>query len=456
MKKKISLCVSSQTPYVRFKVSSEDLYDKYGDIPEPLPLDMLTESEDFVYAPGGVTRLIPPLLRALYKRKLIEKPHWVSLNPLGPEKAVSGGMILHSVEMSPRESTRYGRFKEALWKNIHGVEQTPIPKDYFPGYALFNWLVAKKMLDLHDEYDFDLFYVHDFQLLLAGSMLGPTAPRVFRWHIPIDMQEMLPSWRSLLLRYMEDYDVVITGCKKYKESLLKSGFRGKVHQQYPHINPEDYDRPSYSEMNQFCQKYGIGEDDEVILVVARLDPMKGQDVAIKGLAHIARSFPNLKLVLIGDGSFSSSRRGGLGLPKGLRWKKELDKLSKSLGVSDRVIFTGYVPKEELESAYLRANVVVLPSVLEGFGLVVLEGWQYKNPVIVSSEAGVAELVEDGVNSYVFDPSNPRELGEKIKTILSKPKLASEIAERGHETVKQCYLERNVDRIWSLFMEILEG
>lgn len=456
MRKKISLCVSSQTPYVRFKTSSEDLYDKYGSIPEPLPLNMLTEGEDFVYAPGGVTRLLFPLLRTLYKRKLIEKPHWVSLNPLGPERVVSKGIILHSVEMSPRESMRYGNFKEALWKNIHGVEQTPIPKDHFPGYALFNWLVAKKMLDLHDEYDFDLLYIHDFQLLLSGSMLGPTAPRVLRWHIPIYMREMLPSWRSLLLRYMESYEMIITGCKKYKESLLKAGFRGKVRQQYPHINPDDYDRPPYSKVNQFCQKFGIGEDDEVALVVGRLDPMKGQDIAIKGIAHIARGFPNLKLVLIGDGSFSSSRRGGLGLPKGLKWKKELDKLSKSLGVSDRVIFTGYVCKEELESAYLRADVIVLPSVLEGFGLVVLEGWQYKKPVIASSEAGVSELMKNGVNGYVFDPDNPRELGEKIKTILSKPKLASEIAERGHETVKQHYVEKAADNIWSLFMEILEG
>lgn len=456
MKKKISLCVSSQTPYVRFKASSEDLYDKYGDIPDPLPLDMLTEGEDFIYAPGGVTRLLPPLLKTLYKKGLIGRPHWVSLNPLGPGKTVSKGIVLHSVEMDPHESTRYGRFKEAMWKNIHGVEQTPIPRDYFPGYGLFNWLVAKKMLDLHDAHNFDLFCIHDFQLLLAGSMLGPTAPRVFWWHIPIDMRGMLPSWRSLLLRYMESYDAVITGCKKYKESLLKAGFRGKAYQQYPYINPEEYSRPSYSKINQFCQKFGIGEDDEVVLVVARLDPMKGQDVAIKGLAHIARSFPNLKLVLIGDGSFSSSRRGGLGLPKGMRWKKELDKLSKSLNVSDRAIFTGHVPNEELESAYIRADVVVLPSVLEGFGLVVLESWQYKTPVIVSSESGAAELVEDGENSYVFDPSNPRELGEKIKTILSKPKLASEIAERGYESVKQCYLKRNVDRIWSLFMEILEG
>lgn len=456
MRKRLSLCVGTQTPYVRFKASSEDLYDKYGEVPKPMPLSMLTEGEDFDYAPGGVTRLIPPLLRSLYRDGLIEKPHWISLNPLGPEVSESEGMVLHGIELDPRESAHYGRFKEAIWKNLHGVEQTPIPRDYFPGYALFNWMAAKRMLDLHSENEFDLFYVHDFQLLLTGSMLGPTASKIFRWHIPLRSEEMLPEWRSFLLRYMEDYDAVITSCRSYKQSLLKMGFRGKVHQVYPHIDPNEYGEPPRSKVNRFCHEHGIGDEDQVMLVVARLDPMKGQDVAIKGLAYIARRYPNLKLVLVGDGSFSSAKRGGLGLPKGLRWKGELDGLARSLGVEDRIIFTGYCAGEALESAYVRSDVVALPSVLEGFGLTVLEGWHYRKPVIVSSKAGVAELVEDGVNSYVFDPSNPRELADKIEAVISDPERAEKVAERGHEAAEQCHADKAVKRIWDIFMRTLGG
>jgi glycosyltransferase involved in cell wall biosynthesis len=454
MKKKVSLCVGTQTPYVRFKASSEDLYDKYGEVPEPMPLSMLTEDEDFVYTPGGVTRLVPPLLKSLYRDGLTEKPHWISLNPLGPEVSVGEGIVLHNIELEPRESSRYGRFKEAIWKNLHGVEQTPIPRNYFQGYALFNWMVAKRMLDLHSENEFDLFYVHDFQLLLTGSMLGPTATKIFRWHIPLRSEEMLPEWRSFLLRYMEDYDAVIVSCRSYKESLLKMGFRGKVYQVYPHIDPSEYGEPPRSRVNQFCHEFGIGDEDQVALVVARLDPMKGQDAAIKGVAYIARRYPNLKLVLVGNGSFSSAKRGGLGLPKGLRWKRELDRVAKSLGVEDRIIFTGYCAGEALESAYVRSDFVILPSVLEGFGLTALEGWQYRKPVIVSSNAGVAELVEDGVNSYLFDPATPKELSEKIDAILSNPEGAEEVAERGHETVAQCHADKGVKRIWDIFTRTL--
>lgn len=456
MREKISFCVSSQTPLVRFNASLGDLYDKYGEMPEPLPLEMLTEGEDYVYAPGGVTRILPPLLKGLYERELIEKPHWVSLNPLGPETAFTESVILHSIELEPHESIQYGRFKESIWKNVHGVEQEPIPREDFPGYALYNWLTAKKMLDLHSEMNFDLFYVHDFQLLQAGSMLGPSAPKLFRWHIPIEIEDMLPQWRDFLLHYLDDYDCVIVSCKEYEEKIRKAGFEGELYQLYPHINPEDYRVPSYTQQEKFCDKFDIGEDDQVVLVVARLDPMKGQNIAIKGISHLTRKYPNLKLLLVGNGSFSSSKRGGLGLPKGMRWKEELDSVSNSLGISDRVIFTGYIPDGELASAFTRADVVVLPSILEGFGLTVLEGWQYKNPVIVSSKAGVAELIDDGENSYTFDPSNPKDLAEKIDALLSNSKHATEMGERGFETVKKCHLKVITKELWSIVEEVLEG
>ncbi|MBS3814997.1 MAG: glycosyltransferase family 4 protein [Hadesarchaea archaeon] len=455
MQGRIGLCVSTQTPLARFKSSLGELYDKYGEVPDPLPLDMLAEGEDFVLAPGGVTRLLPPILKSLYEQGFIEKPHWISLNPMGPETALSEETILHSIELAPRASANYGRFKEAIWKNVHGVEQGLIPRESFSGYALYNWLTAKKMLELHSQFKFDLFYIHDFQLLQTGAMLGPTAPKIFRWHIPLDMDNMLPEWQDFILDYLNNYEAVIVSCEEYKKNLEKAGFDGKLHQLYPHIDPQEYSNPTPSRVSDFCSEYDIEEDDKVALVVARLDPMKGQNVAIKGMAQIARKHPDLKLVLVGNGSFSSSEKGGLGLPKGLRWKKELDSLASSLNIDDRVIFTGFISDEELEAAYTRSNLVILPSILEGFGLTVLEAWRYSKPVIVSSEAGVSELVNDKENSFIFNPEKPRELAEKMDYLLSNSERMKEIGERGNETVQDLYLDKAVENLREIMEEVLE-
>jgi len=254
---------------------------------------------------------------------------------------------------------------------------------------------------------------------------------------------------------LESYDAVIVSCRKYAKSLSSAGFKGKVYQIYPHVDEQMHKgRVPTSMVGQFCEKFGIKGDDLVILVVARLDPIKGQDVAIKAMPSILKRFPTAKLVLAGDGSFSSSRRGGLGLPKGARWLDKLEGLAKRLGVGDNLIFTRYLTRDELRAAYSRANVVVLPSKLEGFGLVVIEGWLYKKPVVVSSRAGVAELVMDGENGYTFNPGEPGELASKIMTLFSKPERASEVGERGFQTAKTCFLEKSSALIWEVFQKVV--
>ncbi|GAI53406.1 unnamed protein product, partial [marine sediment metagenome] len=174
-----------------------------------------------------------------------------------------------------------------------------------------------------------------------------------------------------------DFVVALRG-KKYKRSLSKAGFKGRVYHIYPHIDERMHGRVSDVKVKQFCERFGINDDDKIILTVARLDPIKGQDIAVRALARVAKRFPQVKLVLAGNGSFSSTRRGGLGLPKGVRWLDRLERLASKLGVRQRTIFTRYLTEEELKAAYTRADVVVLPSVLEGFGLTVVEGWIYKS------------------------------------------------------------------------------
>jgi len=430
------------------------LFEKYGDLPKPTPLRALLEGEDFDHTPGGVTGMVAPLLQRMYKEEKIRTPHWVAINPMGPEMTSFGGIVLHRIEMEPHELTGYGYFKEAMWKNVHGLEQTWVPRKQFADYALFNWRYAKKMMDLHSEIEFDLFYMHDFQLLLTGSMTGPAARKILRWHIPLDMKKMTPGWRTFLLRYLDDYDAVIVSCKKYKRSLLKAGFKGRVYQIYPHIDERAHGQASDAKVKQFCERFGISDDDTIILVVARLDPIKGQDTTVRALARVAKRFPRAKLVLVGNGSFSSARKGGLGLPKGARWLDKLERLASKLGIRERIVFTRYLTGDELRAAYTRADVIVLPSVLEGFGLAVLEGWMYKKPVVVSSGAGVSELIIDGENGRLFPPNDHEELASKIIEVLSKPETAGEMGKRGFETVKRCYVRQGIQSLLNVFSEVL--
>lgn len=455
----LKLCVNSQTPLMRFKVGARELAQKYRNLPDIVPISRLKEGEDYDFSPGGVTRMVYPLLKQMLNQGIITNPHWVSLNPTGPARANIDGITLDHVVLKAEKMKGYGYAKEVIWNVIHGIQQELssvfIWKDEYSDYTHYNRLCSELILKLDSEHDFDLFYIHDFQQLPVGFMLHTLKPKIFRWHIPFDEATIPEDWRQFLSSYIKSYDAVIVSCRRYLEALKRFGFGGKAHYIYPYIDPSIYKQPSKAQLDEFCDKFDIKESDEVVLVVARLDPMKAQDRAIKAIAHLVREIPEVRLILAGNGSFSSSKHG-LALAKGSKWLNEMRKLARNLKIEDRVIFTGYLTHAELEAAYARCSLTVLPSIREGFGLVVIESWLYKKPAIVSSNAGIAEIIIDGENGLLYDPANPEELASKIRELLQDTEKAAAIGERGYEASKKCHIDEGVKLESELLLKIMEG
>lgn len=445
------LLVNTQTPLIRFNLSYDALIKKYGKLQDPLDLSQLKEGEDYIVSPGGVTRMIYPLLLRLREHS----PHWVSLNPNAPPRIVVNNIVIHNLDI-PRSRLRgYGYVKETIWRLFHRLIDMinvgdVVWSDDYVDYLYYNRRVAEFIRGLDFREDFDLVYIHDFQQLPVGQMLGGIKPRAFRWHIPLDF--IPQDWTALMSTYLNGYDVIIVSTRRYAETVRKLGYRGRVEHIYPYVDPSQYIRPSRSDIEKFSDRFNISRDDYVILVVARMDPMKGQDRVIKALPRI-RS--NVKLILVGDGSFSSSRTG-LGLSKGEEWASHLKALSRELGVEDRVIFVGYASPTELAAAYSRADVVVLPSIAEGFGLVVIEAWIYGKPVVVSNKAGVAEIIRNGHNGLIIDPDDPEGIAWSIERVLHDEDLASELARNGASTMYSCCtIDVGIKAEVNLFKEIIE-
>ena len=446
---KPKICIVTQTPLLRFKLDYGELLDKYGTLPDPVPFNYLTEGVDYEFAPGGVPKMVYPMQRLMIEKGLIDDAHWISLNMMGPERVLVDDILIHSITLEPKYVAPYTRLKERIWAEIHNIERKPVGAVEFSAYARYNWLCADKMFKL---LPIDVFYIHDFHQLLVGNMIGLAAPTVFRWHIPFNLDHTSGHIRRFIIRCVESFGGVIVSCKRDLEGLIRAGYQGRAYQTYPYINQYRWTDPSDAESDEFCKRFGINEDDTLILAVARMDPIKGQDIAIKALQQV----PNAKLMLIGNGSFTSSEKGGLAHPKGSDWNVYLKKLVSDLGLEDRVIFTGFMPDNVLKAAYKRCDLLVFPSHTEGFGLVVVEAWMYRKPVVVSTGAGVSELVMDGLNGYTFEPGNVPELVDKINTVLASPDDAKCIGERGYETAAQCYIEEGASVVWDVWSEVMTG
>jgi len=449
----LKICVNTQTPLVRFNLSYDELLEKYNELPDPVPLKMLHEGVDYDFTTGGVTTMVYPLLKKMLSEKRIKNPHCVVLNPVGSHRVSVNSIVIHNISLETMALDDYSRFKEAIWRNVHHLEKTPINPKHLTGFGRYNWTCCEKMLNLQIENNFDIFYIHDFQQLPIGAMLGPNVHKIFRWHIPFD-SNFKTSWRNFIVKYMEDYEAVILSCKKYVDELEKTGFKGKAYWIYPHLNEANYSKPSNSEINDFCERFGITENERVVLVVGRVVPIKGQDTVVKALPKILKRFPDTKLVLAGNGSFSGSVKGGLGLMKTPVWRGVLEYLIKDLDVENNVVFTGYLPQDELNAAYERADLTVFPSLKDGFGLVPVESWLHKKTCIISRGAGISELIKEGENGLLFIPKKHVELSEKIMYLLSKPEAGYRMGEKGFETAKKCSLKNGMKSVSNVFSEVV--
>jgi glycosyltransferase involved in cell wall biosynthesis len=456
---KLRICVNTQTPLVQF-LKPPPPGDSLVRSRTPLDLGRLVEGVDYRYSPGGVTRMVLPLVERLQADGVVGEVHWVSLNPNGPPVVRLPQITLHNVSLPDPRMRSYGQTKEVIWGTVHGTAEGDgasemFWSDDFAEFAYYNRRTAELIRQLDAAEDFDLFYIHDFQQLPIGAMLDTLKPKILRWHIPFDGAVIPDTWRPRITAYLDSYDAVVVSTRGYLEALRAFGYQGRGVRMYPYVDPTEYSRPSRAASGASVARFGIGDEDEVALVVARMDPMKGQDRALRAFASVRHRCPELKLVLVGNGSFSGSAQG-LALTKSARWRAALEALAGELGIADRVVFTGHVSQEELDAFYERSLFTVLPSIQEGFGLVAIESWLHGRAAIITDQAGVAELVRPGENALLYRPDDVAALGRYMARLASDPQRRAALARAGRRSARPCTVGQAAKSEARLFRSLLEA
>ena len=454
--KQFRICVNSQTPFVKFLIPNHELLEKYASLRHPVRLEDLQQGEDYQYTPGGVTAMVFPLLKRMHEQSIIYDPIWVSLGSNAPEEVQVDHIRLFHVQLAEGDALRYANFKESIWNEIHGTGKFHINPEEYESFIRYNWLSAQEMLKLLR--DTDLYFIHDFQQLLTGGLIGPSAPALLQWHIPFRLESVSPKLKTFVLKSIEGFDSMIVSTRRDMEGLIHAGYRGRAFQIYPYVDREQWTPPTDEDRARLGEVASLkeGDDESVLLIVARMDSIKAQDVAIKALSRVSKNRQDLKLLLIGNGSFSGSSKGGLALPKSTIWKNHLQKLVRELKLEERAILAGYQPVGVIRAAYERALATLVPSRAEGFGLTTVESWLYKTPVIVSTGAGSSELVIDDVNGYTFPPGDDEALAERIRMMVDAKEAARKMGEKGFDSASICEIGRTIQSLRRVFEETIHA
>jgi glycosyltransferase involved in cell wall biosynthesis len=222
-------------------------------------------------------------------------------------------------------------------------------------------------------------------------------------------------------------DCVITVSNAMADELLKLGFpQDKIRPCWNGVDPVKYDPARVSNEDRLAlrRRYGVQDHETLLFFIGRLVTVKGVDKLVRAMPQILKDFPNTKLLILGIGDMEN----------------ELRSTADGLGIHDRVIFrTEFVSEEERIRHYAAADIVVLPSLYEPFGIVCTEAMSMAKPIVVGARGtnGMREQIipsgekQCGIHVNPFDP---KDVAWGIIQVLQLPDKGLQLGKNGRQRV----------------------
>jgi glycosyltransferase involved in cell wall biosynthesis len=194
----------------------------------------------------------------------------------------------------------------------------------------------------------------------------------------------------------------------------------KIIKIYSGIELEKFIPAPDKERSRLKEMWGLKDDEAVIGMVSKLWEGKGHILLIQAFETILNRFPNVKLIIVGEGYL----------------KGKLKNMVSSKGLDNNVLFTGF--QDNVREVLACVDVAVLPSYFEGMGRVLLEAMAMEKPVVGTRVGGIPDLIEDRVNGFLVEPGNEIQLTEAILKILTEKKLAKQLGANGRRKIESRY------------------
>jgi phosphatidylinositol alpha-1,6-mannosyltransferase len=206
-----------------------------------------------------------------------------------------------------------------------------------------------------------------------------------------------------------------------RRSLVAAGIdAGKIAVIYNGVDVEDFEHQT--PVDAVRERFGLA-GKRIVLTVARLDAHKGHDMVLRALPEILAAVPDTVYVVTGLGGM----------------RRRLEDLGAELGVTDRVVFTGHLPRPDVIALYKACEVFVMASRIqdgaaEGFGIAFIEAGAVGKPVVGGRSGGVPDAVADGVSGVLVDPEDPHDIARAVTRIMLDADLAGRLGNSGYRRV----------------------
>lgn len=252
-----------------------------------------------------------------------------------------------------------------------------------------------------------------------------------KWSISSDIsslsQKIAQTVERIILKLMPT--CFLTCSATSRNDLIKNGVRKASISVIPYgINLSEYGLNAQKKPFQICY-------------IGRLVHYKNIDTVIRAVKKAAEVLPQIKFIVAGKGPY----------------EKQLKVLTASCGLEKKVIFAGRIPADAKVRLLSESQLMVQPSLVEGFGITVIESFACATPVLSSNVMPLPELVQDGINGMTIAPFDDKTWALNLCNYLSDPKKCKKQGEQGKKLVVEKYTNSKVvDQLTDLYRSILLG
>ena len=319
-----------------------------------------------------------------------------------------------------------------------------VPASYIPKTT---YSIAPKLIPLLLKENPDIIHAHGYQVFTTDAALTVSKikkiplvltlhgfPRGFdklthRAYFNLIGKETLKRAKKIIsVSRMVAHEFRVIGVPKEKIAIVPNG-----------VDLEEYKQLPTGDL--FRKRLDIKENEKVVLTVGRLEKIKGFQYLIKALPSIIKEVGSTKLVIAGpDFNYGAT----------------LKKLTEETNVQDHVIFYGPINGKEKFEAFSAANIVAVPSLYEGFGMLLLEAMAAGKPLVATNTGAAPEIIQNGKNGILANLGNVEDLAGKIIKLLSDDQLMYLISQESRRTVEAFDWGKVSEQIHKLYIDCLSS
>lgn len=339
-------------------------------------------------------------------RKLSEKINLSSANkPFKNSKQVNISKIKSSLYAYEGPSEYLHRFSKILESQSNEIDIKSIKEIY--GENLINevYLYAQRVLAHYEDFDFDIIHAHDWTTIPAALLLKEKTGKPVIYHVHITELDKTGG----VYGNEDVFKIERNGFLKCDKLVCVSNYvKNRLINDYKvdasKIEVIHNGGISDLEKNNF-PSHSILADEKVVLFAGRMTLQKGPEYFLKAAKKVLEFEPNTKFIMIGGGDMLA----------------QIIELAVELGISKNVYFHGSYSREDAKEFYSRADVFVMPSVSEPFGIVPLEAIALGTPTIISKQSGISEVLQNCLKVDFWDTDD---IAHKILSLLKYKVLHS--------------------------------